>query len=166
MIILMNGLPGSGKSTMAKMVTEAVGGICLATDEVRKRLFQDISYDNRYKELVYKIIALFIEKMSSNQPVVVDATFSRNCYRRIFDVLGLKLNRKVFHIHCLCDERICLERIRNRAGGYSDADAAVYNIIKGEWEEYDSHVTPFYIDTENEPSENLRKIVAFLDLKQ
>jgi predicted kinase len=162
MIIMMNGLPGSGKSTMAGALAESLGAVCLSTDEVRKRLFREIRYDNRNKELVYNIIALFIEKMATAKPVVVDATFSRNVYRVIFEDLGKKLGRRVFCIHCRCDEKICIERIRKRKAGYSDADAEVFRIIRQEWEEYSGHVPVLYINTEDDPSVNLLKIMSFL----
>lgn len=161
----MNGLPGSGKSTLALALAEPLGAVCLSTDEVRKRLFREIRYDNRYKELVYNIIALFVEKMATGTPVIVDGTFSRNGYRAIFEDLGKRLGRKVFYIHCRCNENICLERIRKRKAGYSDADAEVFRIIQREWEEYRGNIPVIYIDTEDDPAANLVKIMDFLHAK-
>jgi predicted kinase len=163
MIVLMNGLPGSGKSTMALALAESLGAIYLSTDEVRKRLFREIRYDNIYKELVYNIIALFIEKMATGIPVVVDGTFSKNVYREIFEDLGKSLRRKVLYIHCHCEERVCIERIRKRKAGYSDADEEVFRIIQKEWEEYRDNIPVNYINTEDDPSVNLLKIIDFLN---
>lgn len=162
MIVMMNGLPGSGKSTLALALTESLGAVYLSTDEVRKRLFREIRYDNRCKELVYNIIALFVEKMATGTPVIVDGTFSRNVYRAIFEDLGKSLGRKVFYIHCRCDENVCLERIRKRKAGYSDADAEVFRIIQNEWEEYSGNVPVMVIHTEDVLSANLVKIIDFL----
>lgn len=163
MIVLVNGLPGSGKSTLAGGLAESLGAVCLSTDEVRKRLFREIRYDNRDKELVYNIIALFVEKMDPVKPVVVDATFSRNVYRSIFEGLGNRLGRKVFYIHCRCDENVSLERIRKRKTGYSDADAEVFWIIRQEWEEYSGNIPVMYINTEDDPDSNILKIIDYLN---
>ncbi len=162
MIIIMNGLPGSGKSTLAGVLSKSLDAICLATDEVRKRIFQEISYDDRNKELVYRIIALFIEKMAAGKPVVVDATFSRNIYRQIFEKLGKTLGKKVVYVHCHCEEKVCLERISKRKGGYSDADAEVFRIIRQEWEEYSGNVPVMVINTEDDLAVNLLNIMDFL----
>jgi predicted kinase len=162
MIVLMNGLPGSGKSTLALALAESLGAAYLSTDEVRKRLFREIRYDNRYKELVYNIIALFVEKMTTATPVVVDGTFSRNVYRAIFEDLGKSLGRKVHCVHCHCEERVCLERIRKRKAGYSDADEEVFRIIQKEWEGYRGKIPVIYINTEDDPAANLVKIMDFL----
>ena len=162
MIIVIHGLPGSGKSYIAKMVSESINGIYLSSDEIRKRLLGKLNYEVSERELIYRTMSLFIEKMSSNKPVIVDGTFNMNVFRNLFTSLSEKQNDKIFFIRCVCSDSLSIERIANRKDSLSDANASVYYMIKKEWEDYDSGIKPLVINTEIDACENLKTILKFI----
>ena len=91
MIIIIHGLPGSGKSYVAKIVSESINGIYLSSDEIRKRLLSKLNYEVSERELIYRTMSLFIEKMSCNKPVIVDGTFNKQVFRNLFTSLTDKM---------------------------------------------------------------------------
>lgn len=78
-LIMMIGISGSGKSTIARTIAEQLGEdktIILSSDELRKELFSDVN-DQNHNEIVFKTIQKrtfsFISK-KNNGTVIIDAT--------------------------------------------------------------------------------------------
>lgn len=161
MLIIVHGLPGTGKSTIGKIISGYLNGIVLNSDEIRKKLFQEFNYDLKEREFIYNSIALFIEKIPTDRAVIIDATFSRKRFRDIFETLALNLQTQIFYIKCVCSEIVCFERIKDRGGSFSDANRDVYYKVKAEWDENEYH-NCLTINTEDNISDNLQKILQFI----
>lgn len=162
MIIIIHGLPGSGKSYVAKILSDTLNGIYLSSDEIRKRLLNNLNYEVSERELIYRTMSLFIEKLSGNNPVIVDGTFSKNIFRNHFTSLAEKMGDKIYFIRCVCSDSTSIERIANRKDTLSDATANVYYMIKKEWEEYDSAINSLVINTETDITDNIKTILKFI----
>jgi len=162
MIIIIHGLPGSGKSFIARMLSESINGIYLGSDEIRKRLLSNLQYDINERELIYRTMSLFIEKMSPDKPVIVDGTFNRNAFRNLFTSLAEKQKQKICFIRCVCSDNLSIERIANRKDSLSDANENVFFMIKNEWEDYEKGINPLIINTEIDASENIKTILKFI----
>jgi predicted kinase len=75
-LVIVCGLPGSGKSYFARALAERIGAKHLNSDEIRQHLFEDRSYSTREKIAVYRQMAdLAFEYLEKDKRVVVDATF-------------------------------------------------------------------------------------------
>ena len=157
MIIVICGLPGVGKTTLAKDIAPLVNGVLLSTDKITKELFSRPTYGREERKLIYDamiLIAKYLHKAGIN--CILDATFTRESSRlEIKKKLGLA--SKDFHIiECICPEDIILSRLRERKYDYSDADFSVYRNMKRIYEPVnEEHVT---IDTSSLSKRDIRLI--------
>ena len=127
MIIIICGLPGVGKTTLAKEIAPLVNAVLLSTDKIRKELLSRPTYGRGERKLIYNgmiLIAKYLHNAGIN--CILDATFTRESSRlEIKKKLGLA--SKDFHIiECICPEDIILSRLQERKYDYSDADFSVY----------------------------------------
>jgi hypothetical protein len=162
MLVLVCGLPGSGKSTVAAAVNERLSGELLRTDEIRKALFDKPDYTKEEKEFVYDQIEKLVEIwLMRGKSVVIDGTFYRKALRKRFiDISkGLKVPIKI--VECVCGENVVEKRMGCRRGDPSDADFCVYKKVKSQWEPIkEKHIT---VDTTWDMKKVLEKI--FGDVK-
>lgn len=133
MIIIVVGLPGSGKSFFAARVAQMLGAVYINSDKVRKELFAVPSYSYKEKMLVYnEMLKRGIQAAEHGKEVVIDATFYKNALRIKFLKEAQKTSR-VFLIEVIADEMIIKERLAQSRKD-SDADFKVYRSIKKLWE--------------------------------
>ena len=85
MIVIVLGLPGSGKSYFASRLAEVIQADYINSDEIRKGMFSKRIYSEQEKGAVYDAM---LEKMKTlvklNKDLVIDATFQREDSRQLF----------------------------------------------------------------------------------
>ena len=140
-LIIMHGLSGSGKSTVAMQLAEALGAICIRSDLERKRL-HNLKPVNQYGEkpnpLIYsteattatyqRLLSLAGLIITAGHSAIVDATFLAGRDRRQFKQLASQHQVEHLVISCEADEKTLRQRIQmrnNKAQDPSDADQAV-----------------------------------------
>lgn len=136
MLIMVMGLPGSGKSYFAKAIAYKISGLHFNSDIIRKQEQQQEHsvYAAKNKFQVYKTMFQQVcLALDEGNIVVVDATFSLQQYRdqyvnyaRIHEI-PLKV------ILISANEHTILQRVQ-RVRPDSDADFEVYKKIKSEFE--------------------------------
>ena len=131
MIVLVMGLPGSGKSYFASRLAERINAEYTNSDRLRKELFSKRTYFEQEKEKVYEML---LEKMkeaiNGRKNIVLDATFHKKEARELF------VKNAKEHIHFIevwTDEATTKERLK-KSRLYSEADYRVYQLIKQTWE--------------------------------
>jgi len=130
-IILVCGLPGSGKSFFASRLAEKLGAEYVNSDRVRRQLFPERSYSEIEKATVYgALLGKMEEAINKKSHLVLDATFHKSSTRKPF---LSKANDNIFFIEVQADEAIIKERLK-KDRPYSEADYRVYELIKKEWE--------------------------------
>lgn len=72
--VMMVGIPASGKSTKAKLLSEKMDAVWLSSDNLREELFGDVKCQDRNKELFEEMNRRAIELLNSGRSVVYDAT--------------------------------------------------------------------------------------------
>lgn len=159
MIIIICGLPGVGKTTVAKELAPLLNGVILSTDKIRKELFSKPMYGRRERRLIYDVMILmakYLDMVGIN--CILDATFTRESSRReIKKKLGLA-SKDIHIIECICPEDIVLSRLRQRKNDYSDADFSVYRKMKRIYEHVrGEHMT---IDTSMISKTDIRSIAT------
>lgn len=132
MVIIVFGLPGSGKSFFASRLAAATGAAYINSDQLRKQIFTQPTYTEQEKNTVYQTMLQQTNiLLLQNKWVVLDATFYTTSLRQQF-MHGCSPGTLLF-IEVVADEKTALERVsKHRA--YSDADAAVYTKIKQQWQ--------------------------------
>jgi predicted kinase len=101
----MCGLPGVGKTTIARELAPLVNGVVLPTDKIRKDLFPK----RRERKLVYDILILLVKcPCNANVNCILDATFTKEKSRReIRNKLGHDA-KEIHIIECVCHEDIVI----------------------------------------------------------
>jgi predicted kinase len=161
MLVLVTGLPATGKSTIAKNLARKLRGTLLRTDRIRRRLLEKPSYTQEEKELIYRVMFLISEYLlRSGVTVVLDGTFYlRSLRRQVYSLAGKAKSRLVI-IECVCPEYVVRRRLERRAmrRSLSDADYEVYKKLKAEYEPIRRrHIV---VDTSKRLNQNLEEIMA------
>jgi predicted kinase len=134
MVIIIFGLPGSGKSYFAKALAVQLQATYINSDNIRQSLEKHNSYSTEDKYAVYD---LMLKKMLSaatkHKTVIVDATFYKNRLKKRFSSY-IPSSKRIFFIEIVASEELIHKRLSNKRDD-SDADFAVYKKIKSEWEE-------------------------------
>ncbi len=131
MIIVVFGLPGSGKSYFASRLAELIDADYVNSDRVRKSMFPVRSYSEEEKTSVYnEMLELTRRAIRQNRNIVLDATFHKDDIRRKFvdEARG-----DVVFIEVSADEGVIKERLKQKRVD-SEADLEVYKLIKEKWE--------------------------------
>ncbi|GAC1388471.1 MAG: AAA family ATPase [Ktedonobacteraceae bacterium] len=145
MLIAMAGLPGTGKSTLAHHLADALGAIVLDKDVIRAALFPPawVEYtteqDDFCMSIMFQIGAYMLHK-DPHQPVILDGrTFSRH-----YQVMALKrfieeLQIPLRIIECVCSEETARQRLEEAASGKEkhlaeNRDYALYLEIRARFE--------------------------------
>jgi len=135
MIIIVMGLPGSGKSYFASRLAALLGADYINSDRVRTEIFSRASYSLKEKLMVYEeMLARAVRAVHEDRHVVLDATFYTNDVRTLFSTALQDLDKLSF-IEVVADHRLIRERLRTERED-SDANYGVYMEIKEEWEPF------------------------------
>lgn len=86
-IILICGLPGSGKSTVAKILAKKLSATVLRTDVIRKEIFpantpRNVLYSADSMNKTYREMTERAVKLAQETTVILDATFSKRSNRQ------------------------------------------------------------------------------------
>lgn len=133
-MVLMHGLSGSGKSTVAAQMSEAAAMIRVRSDVERKRLRQGMPpaggwYTDRESARTYnRLLAICRLGCMAGFPMIADAAFLSRDQRERFAEQARRLGVPFFIVSCAAPLEILRSRIETRAReGHdpSDADIAV-----------------------------------------
>lgn len=157
MIVIVCGLPGVGKTTIAKKLALLIDAVVLSTDKIRKEIIPNPTYQKEERRLIYDVmilIAKYLQKIDKN--CVLDATFNREYSRnRVKNELKVA-EGQFFIVECTCPEEIVLSRLRNRKDDYSDADSEIYQKMKKIYEPVTTkHI---HIDTSKDLEHNIKLV--------
>jgi aminoglycoside phosphotransferase family enzyme/predicted kinase len=147
-MLLTGGLPGTGKSTLARALAERHGFELLRSDVVRKELAgiaqtqsanigvgQGI-YEAEWNERTYRELLQRAERIVSNGGrVLIDANFRRDSQRAVFFDSARDLGVPCLFLCCEASTETVRQRLAARRGDASDADWAVYEAARASWEQ-------------------------------
>ncbi|WP_165776435.1 AAA family ATPase [Candidatus Nitrosotalea bavarica] len=163
--MIICGLPGVGKSTLAKNLAPMINATVLSSDKIRKELFPNPTYSPFERKLVYDamiILAKYLNEVRCN--CILDATFNRED-SRVEIKEKLQLNDREFQIiECFCPEEVVISRLKSRKDDYSDATIEVYQKMKKIYELV--KVEHISVDTTLDPQENSHSIIEEIKRKQ
>lgn len=160
MVIIVFGLPGSGKSYFALELAGMIAADYINSDRLRKEMFHERSYSDAEKALVYNaMLQKTQEAISQNRNVVLDGTFYKSKIRELF-VQGIAEKTSIFFIEVVADENTIRQRLKKERPD-SEADFEVYKSIRRHWEPLSvSHLT--LESTDSNVDTMLQKAVQYL----
>lgn len=156
MIVVMAGLPGTGKSAVARSLAQRLAGAVLDKDIIRAALFAParVEYsrgqDDFCQEIMLQAAAYLLGKNLSSYVFLDGRTFSRRYQReRVFEFCW-QLGTRWTILECICCEQTALGRLEKAAVEQihpaKNRTPDLYHQIRKAWEPIDC--PKLVIDTE------------------
>lgn len=132
-LVMLTGLPGTGKSHLARSLAQVLPFVIVESDRVRKTLFPDAEYSGEESHWVHRTCHAVMEQLlKKGVRVIYDATNLHERHReqvyRLADEAGVKL----IVVKVIVPESVASARLQGRQErgaedeGPSDADWRVY----------------------------------------
>jgi uncharacterized protein len=172
-LVLVGGLPGTGKSTLAAGLADRFGWSVIRSDEVRKDLagighaeradagFREGLYGpeataGTYRELLERARRL----LAFGEPVVLDASWTDARYRAAAAEVAHETCSELVELECTAPTEVAAERLRSRgAADVSDATPAVAAAMAGAADRWPSAQA---VDTTTSPDVTLHAAEAHM----
>jgi hypothetical protein len=161
LIVLICGLPGTGKTFLSNKLSQYIDSTVLSTDKIRKELIQKPTYTPWERALIYDVLFLLAKYLhSSGINCILDGTFNMEKSRReIKDLLNLS-NDQFYIIECICPEDLIITRLLLRKDDYSDATVSIYLKMKKIYEPVkQKHMS---INTSRPIDKNIDRILRYI----
>jgi predicted kinase len=121
MIVIMAGLPGTGKTTLARLLAQQVGGRVVGKDEIRHAIFapSEIEYSTMQDDFCLQIMlqtAEYLLRRDCEMKVFLDGrTFSR-----MYQIENVANAASAMHqswriLECVCSEEVVKRRLHEQA---------------------------------------------------
>jgi aminoglycoside phosphotransferase family enzyme/predicted kinase len=146
MLVLVGGLPGTGKSTLARELATRSHFVVLRSDEIRKQLagvsplrpqsteFQHGIYTEEWSQRTYLEMQRRADVLLfEGRRVLIDAAFHDEAKRQSFVELAKRWCVPMLWLECRAEPQVVQKRLANRRGDPSDADWAVYQKMAALW---------------------------------
>lgn len=137
-LVLVGGLPGTGKTTLASAVADEHGFVVLSSDRIRKELAgipPEQPAPAAYGEGLYDVHATattystLLDRarllLARGESVVLDASWTDADTRAAAGVLAGEAHAELVEVRCYAPAAVASTRLRTRRPGASDADARV-----------------------------------------
>lgn len=138
-LIVVSGLPGTGKSYFSGRLAEKTPAVILESDALRKTLFPALNYSPRESGLLFEAIHILIGRLlKQGFSVILDATNLSEKHRETLYHIAEKNGARLVIAYLEAPPQVIEERLRDRrreAGNKSDADWAVYLKMRGSVDE-------------------------------
>ncbi len=162
-LTLVCGLPGSGKSFLARRLARALNAEYISSDAVRMRVLEQRSYSAYERNNIYSLMQKMTrDALNSGRNVVADATFYRRALREEFRRLAGDLNI-AFKLIEVRAARPTIERRLKRPRRTSEADLAVHDKIAAEFESVEFDHLVLHSDDETRDDERLDAALRYLE---
>jgi len=149
-LIVLCGLSGTGKSTVARKLQHRKGFKALNSDRVRKQLASVAPYEHvrtdyganiysdRFTKITYDAMLAEAESLLSNGcGAILDATFKASADRQLAFALAARRGVPVLFVECVVSEDEAIRRLERRSsiqGEVSDATPEVHRRQRAEFE--------------------------------
>jgi predicted kinase len=142
MLILMAGLPGTGKSTLSRALAAERGGTVIDKDQIRAALFpaSDIEYSTEQDDFCMAImlkVAGYILRKDPTRSIFLDGrTFSRKYQLKRATGYADAIGQPWRILECICSDNTARERLQSDSIHLAaNRDFNLYLAVKGRFEE-------------------------------
>lgn len=133
-LIVVLGLPGTGKTTFARALAAQTGARHLNTDMLRAELGLRGQYDETTKARVYdELLQLARTTLRQGTPVVLDGTFYRQAFRDRISDLAQETGAVLKWFELRASAETVQQRVSKKRP-YSEADFTVFQKIREAFE--------------------------------
>lgn len=114
-LILFSGMPGSGKTTLARLVARRMGIPAFAKDRVQRVLRDHNLAEASTGDGYYIILDQADEQLSLGLSVILDATFPLDHFRTVASEIAARHQARFCALYCTCsDDAMWADRMRQR----------------------------------------------------
>ena len=168
-LILMSGLSGSGKSTIARQLARHLGAIHIRSDAVRKHLggigltergSAELYTDEMSVKTYKRLLELGIMLATQGFPVILDAKYDRQKLRKEAIELAQFHHLPLQILHCTAPLKVLLLRLALRTGDIADATPDLLEAQQAASEPFTEVEQAYYVknlDT-TQPLEHILKL--------
>lgn len=142
-LVVLSGLPGSGKSHFCRRLASRYPMASLKSDALRKALFRQPTYSAEESRRLFSACHLVLSRLLARGiPTIFDATNLRQVHRRQVYRIADKHNAKLILVHLQAPPAVVRERLEARVKGlhpqdFSDAGPEVYERMQHDVEPID-----------------------------
>ncbi len=165
-LIMLSGLPASGKSHLAAQIRRRYPLTLLQSDELRKTLFRRPVYTQQESSRLFAAIhAVADHVLTGGASIIIDATNLKEAHRRPFYDIAARRGARLMVVEASAPEGVIRRRLAGRLLGEnaedrSEAGTEVYEAMRAEAEPIRrEHVV---VDTSGDISVDVDKIVQEL----
>lgn len=159
-LLMMVGLPGTGKSSVVESLQKRMDCVVVSTDNIRLLMRNKPTYTAAEMMLVYEVCYSIIEaRLKQGQRVVFDASNYLAARREHLKKLAQRAGAPVAVCYVQAGQDIIRERLQQRNSGHrretdlSDADWSVYKwMVEAQEPVVGEHLI---VDTSNTPADEL-----------
>lgn len=167
-LILVCGLTGAGKTTVAQELARRWGLAFISSDQVRKELagiaatehqyvpFGQGIYSPEFSQRTYQtMLQRATEELSQGSSVVLDATFRRAGERLQAVALARSLGVETWVVECVLEEGEVRRRLEERVrqgGSVSDSRWELYGPMQEQWESVEEVPPSRYLRVDTRPA--------------
>jgi aminoglycoside phosphotransferase family enzyme/predicted kinase len=175
-LVLVGGLPGTGKSTLAGALSGATGWPLLRSDVLRKEqaglrpsesaaaAFRVGMYGAEATASVYaELLARAAALLRSGRSVILDATWTRQCWRDAAEELGQHAAADVVGLQCEASRELSALRLVKRNIEGRDASDATPSIADAMAQVAEPWLDALPVDTSGVPEDSLAAALELLD---
>jgi len=179
-LLIVCGLVGTGKSTIARLLGDLTGFSVFNSDTIRKRLAQIPQtarvqdgyrtgiYSDNFTQRTYDTLRAEAEKyLKTEKGAIIDATFKEPHHRALFLDLASRLKIPVLFIECQAQEREIFSRLQERGRKLDEVSDATWEVYLSQREEFaplgdiPDHCH-LIVNTEAKLEEGLTRVEKFL----
>jgi predicted kinase len=133
-LVIVSGLPGTGKTYFSKKLSERLPFITLESDVLRRVINPNPTHSHTESARLFAAIHLLCERLlKEGHSIIVDATNLTEKHRQHFYGIADRAGRKLIIVYTEAPSALVKERLDNRAkeaGNNSDADWKIYQRMK------------------------------------
>jgi len=162
-LVIISGLPGTGKSHFSRKLAERLPGVVLESDVFRKQLFRYPVYSSWESQRLFAALHRLTEELLiSGITVILDATNLIEQHREHLYNIAYRVKVKLIIVQVEAPWEVVSQRLQERSmgavvDGHSDADLIVYQRMMSQAEKIRRN--HFSVDTSKDINPIISKIV-------